>query len=522
MLKVLLVDDEPFILQGLAMMIDWEGEGFEIVGKVSNAREALKVLKREQPHLVIADIKMPQMTGLEFLEKVRREKLSDAYFVILSGYSDFDYVRTALLNECLDYMLKPVDRDELLMILGRVRKMHEQSEKKKLDDSLKEKEVFSRNIIPVIFGKYDEDNIAYVKQYLGECHGCRYICVELNPQGKDIRELSEPDKRKNQRELYQECLRLFPGEEYRCIFDVSLKEGSYDVGIIYSEELLDAAEGLSEQEYLVRLKNGLVGSVGFSIQVTVGNKVASLEKLSESGKTVLMERSFQGFEIRSEENRNWSFTDKKVKKHKIDELIHAIAVNEKAEIEEGTRQILEELKQTDEQVINMVVNYLMFELIHLASEQDENVNQQEVFRFIGENTFEQLNLEEGKNMIRLLLEYGDYLAQLRGNQSKGMLGKIEADLKENFRENLTLKDLGKKYFVNAAYLGQIFKKQYGESFKDYLNRIRIEEAAGLLLKTDKKVYEIAEEVGYRDIDYFINKFIGLKGCTPAKFRKQTK
>lgn len=385
MLRVLLVDDEPFILQGLAMMIDWQGEGFEIIGKVSNAKDALEVLRKENPHLVIADIKMPEMTGLEFLEKVRREKLSDAYFVILSGYSDFDYVHTALLNECLDYMLKPVNREELLMILGRVRTLYEQSEKKRRDDPKKEKNI----------------------------------------------------------------------------------------------------EALMMQFFL-----------GFEID----------------------ERDAQ------ENPTDWGLTDKRVEKHKIDELIHAIAMNDGEVIETGTRQLLEDLERMDERVITMVVNYLMFELIHLAYEQDKNVNQQEVFRFIGNSMFEQLNPEgTDTGMIRLFSEYGNYLAQLRGNQSKGgVLGQIETDLRENFRENLTLKDLSKKYYVNAAYLGQIFKKQYGESFKDYLNRIRIEEAAELLLKTDKKVYEIAEEVGYRDLDYFINKFIGMKGCTPAKFRKQIK
>ena len=114
------------------------------------------------------------------------------------------------------------------------------------------------------------------------------------------------------------------------------------------------------------------------------------------------------------------------------------------------------------------------------------------------------------------------MAQLKGNQAKGVLGKVENDLRENFRENLTLKDLSRKYYVNAAYLGQIFKKQYGESFKDYLNHIRIEKAVELLLHTDMRIYEIADAVGYKDMDYFINKFIAIKGCTPAKFRKQIK
>ena len=87
MLKVLLVDDEPFIMQGLKVIIDWENEGFEIAGTVSNGKEALQFLENENVDLVIADIRMPEMTGLELLETLRKDKKSDVYFVILSSIS---------------------------------------------------------------------------------------------------------------------------------------------------------------------------------------------------------------------------------------------------------------------------------------------------------------------------------------------------------------------------------------------------------------------------------------------------
>ena len=84
MLKVLLVDDEPFILQGLKILVDWNEEGFEIAGTASDGQEALDFLQLNQVDLIITDIKMPGMGGLELLEKIRKEKLSEAYFVILS------------------------------------------------------------------------------------------------------------------------------------------------------------------------------------------------------------------------------------------------------------------------------------------------------------------------------------------------------------------------------------------------------------------------------------------------------
>ena len=117
-------------------------------------------------------------------------------------------------------------------------------------------------------------------------------------------------------------------------------------------------------------------------------------------------------------------------------------------------------------------------------------------------------------------EYAEYLFQLRKNVSRGVLGMVEKEIRESFASNLTLKGLSEKYYVNSAYLGQLFRKKYGQSFKDYLNNYRIEQASNQLIHTDKKIIQIAEEVGYHDLDYFVNRFIQVKGCTPARFRKQ--
>ena len=113
MLKVLLVDDEPFIIQGLKVLIDWEQEGYMIAGTASNGKEAYDFLKKESVDLIIADIQMPVMTGLDLQEAIRKENLSNAYFVILSGYADFEYAKEAIALGSAYYLLKPVDPDEL-------------------------------------------------------------------------------------------------------------------------------------------------------------------------------------------------------------------------------------------------------------------------------------------------------------------------------------------------------------------------------------------------------------------------
>lgn len=131
-MKVLIADDEPFILQGLSVLIDWEAEGCEIVRKATNGMEALDYLRQNSVDLVISDIKMPEMSGLELLEKIRTEKISDAYFIFLSGYNEFAYAQKAMRYSCMDYLLKPVKKEALLERIREIRK--------KLDLTMLEKE----------------------------------------------------------------------------------------------------------------------------------------------------------------------------------------------------------------------------------------------------------------------------------------------------------------------------------------------------------------------------------------------
>ena len=129
MLKALLVDDEPFILQGLQLLIDWDKAGFE-VHTASNGEEAYEYLQSNSVDLIIADIKMPVMTGIELLKKIREDLNLDTYFIILSGYAEFAYARQALHYHCTDYILKPVEKDQLKSLLKKITDLAQQKTSK--------------------------------------------------------------------------------------------------------------------------------------------------------------------------------------------------------------------------------------------------------------------------------------------------------------------------------------------------------------------------------------------------------
>lgn len=526
MLKVLLVDDEPFILQGLQVLLDWNEKGFEIVGMASDGQEALQFLKQNSVDLIIADISMPGMTGLELLEKIRAEKISSAFFVILSGHADFSYAQKAIRYECSYYLLKPVEKDELVSVLHKVRVMNENNLAQKQMNQKMEQAYLARNMIAVILGKFDSVNLEYIRANLVLSPLVRYVEIKLD-ESNPGEELSDEEKRTYQRRIFEACRDFLDKDAGHCVFDVSGHEKIYDIGFVYCDYMAEYM-GIGEHEYFQRFWNYLQSSLSVSVNILVGKEVEDISNLTKSYTTVCMLRSFQGFHAKKdiqyyEEDVQVGANSVILCKKDLDSLVQAIEQNDQKKIVVCVTNFFEEMRKMElsEKIIHLNINYLLFQLIHLASEQDDGVNQEEILRLISESTFEEGIMRGSKEHItRFACEYGNYMVQLRRNVSRGILGDVEKEIQERYAENITLKELGEKYFVNSAYLGQLFRKKYGQSFKDYLNAYRIEQACIKLLRTDDKIYKVAEDVGYHDLDYFVNRFIDVKGCTPAKFRKQ--
>ena len=525
MLKVMLVDDEPFILQGLKILIDWEKEGYEIVAALSNGKEALDYLKENEVDLIISDIQMPVMTGLELLETIQKEGLSQARFAILTGFDDFSYAQRAIKNNSMDYILKPVQKKDILALLRNVSNLEKENKEKEGDRKKMEDAYLARNVIALIKGKYDESNIEYVKKHMQLSGKIRYVDIELVGELKE-RDEDDYDMRMLQHQLHNACRDVQKENLNHFIFDVSYDESSYDVGFIYCENMATRYD-MTDDDYLEGLTKKIEGVLLKPVRMICGKKVNDVSQIAKSYSSCRMLNSIKGFH---NEKRVYIYEDEVqieqksayLCKKSLDECIAAIEKNEKNQIEKSVEKLYEEMYNVGENynLVNLNINYLLFQLIHLASEQDDNVNQEEVIQYISENSFENsLSRGSREHMKNFALQYADYLMSLRKNVSRGILSSIEKDISEHYAENISLRNLGEKYYMNSSYLGQVFRKKYNVSFKDYLTNIRINEAAKMLLMSDKKINQIAEEVGYMDCDYFIRKFIEIKGCTPSKYRK---
>ena len=527
--NVLIVDDEPYIRQGLAVLIDWEAEGFCIAGEASDGAEAIDMLKKGHYDLVIADIRMPVMGGIELLKQTRASGLSSARFVILSGHYEFEYAKEAIRYSCTDYILKPIKQEELLSLLRNVSEDCQKVREAEEQEEYRDRAVMERHLTSIVLGKFDSINLDYVRTHLGESEHYRYVNIQLEMSDDRVGASDEQGKRAMQRRLYDYLRRILGRNSRHIIFDVNKQEDCYDVGFVFADQLADEMS-MTEKEYLEWFAQK-AQSLELAITIQAGCQVNSIEKLSDSFRSASIAklmRNFSGGGLSLDNERDQgekAFVDigYNEQKRRMDELIASVERGDRADIEKSVSELYRLMSESnmDYKSIELNMNYIMFSLLHLAAARDPNINQEEIVAYLIENAFDRgVSRGSQSHFLKFCLQYTEYLGQLNTPASRNVITKVEQEIKENYMQNISLKSLSEKHFINSAYLGQLFKKQYGTSFKDYLNTYHINVAAEMLLSTGKRVYEISEAVGYQSLDYFISRFVAVKGHTPTQYRKR--
>lgn len=526
-IKVMIVDDEPFIRQGLRILINWEKYGYTVCEEAANGHEAVKILEEKDVDLVITDIKMPGMDGLELIEYTRKHISEKIPFIILSGFYEFEYAKKAIKYDVADYVLKPVQREELINVLEEYKVLYYNQMEKYKKQEMSEKIIFDRNLISVVSGAFSSENIDHIREYLLSVVNVRYIRIEYDDTNDKYNKLTSEKKSNEQHRLY-EAMKTYLEEQMYHVYVPHVNDQEFYVGFIYAKALSEK-ENLREKEYIKELYQTLSQELPFKVILYIGQMVNNIKEISESYRSALIAKNFQSYtkvmdiafydEIKNEIGTNKYPVDKEV----IDNLVKAIEENNKDTIDQRVDNLYQHFKElvADPEMIKISVDYLLFNLISLAKELYPDFDQEEVSNMISQGGYEQMAVRgSASHMKKFAYEFSDYLNSLRKHTFGGVLVDVEREILDNYKDNLTLKFLSEKYYINSAYLGQIFKKHFGVSFKDYLNNYRIDKACEMLLRTDDKIYEIAEAVGFNNTDYFISKFVQLKGTTPLQFRKQ--
>lgn len=526
MIKVMIVDDEPYIRQGLKILINWEQHGFEICEEAANGTEAIKILEKTHIDLVITDIKMPGMDGLELIEYTKEHISKNVRFIILSGFYEFEYAKKAIKYDVADYVLKPVQREELLKVLEDYKEsFYRQLESAKIQE-FSERIIYDSYLESLVTGGNNAESISFVSKYLIDTRNVRYIRIEYDATNDAYSQLPSEEKAKEQGKLF-DAIKVYLGEHSYHAYIPQKDNHDFIVGLVYARKL--AEESMQDEKaYIKGLYDTLKFALAYSIIFYIGQREDDISTISESYKSAVIAKNFQLYSNVTDISFYDEIKDKistsaySIDKELIDELIKAIEVNDNELIRMKVNNLYQHFKElvAEPNIIKLSMDYLLFNLISIAKSLDPDFNQEEVYKMISQGGYGQTSIRGSVNHFKkFALEFSDYLSSLRKHAMGGVLTEIEREITENYMSNLSLKSLSEKYYINSAYLGQIFKKQFGISFKDYLNNYRIERACDLLLRSDGKIYEISEAVGFNNTDYFISRFVLLKGVTPLQYRK---
>lgn len=500
MLNVLLVDDEPNVRQGLKMMIPWDELELCVIGEGNDGDDGLLKMLSMQPDIVIADVKMPGKTGIEMTEEAIGKGF-EGKVIILSGYSDFTYAKEAIALGVESFVLKPVDEDELIECLKSAR---DKILKERESDFRREKgcEYISEQISKgLLTGDEATVRDAEKNGYRFPCYDTAIICsVDSDTQGIKTSVISSVAK-------------FF--ENYGNVDVVSMDLSGFQAVVFKGWKYSNV------MELLYRLSK----SFGGEVFIAVGRTVLTPAEINRSYMSAyeLYKNRFlyMHYGVVTDEVLNSGSDIPSADVSQLTAQIYAyMEINDTVKLEKTVDSFMETMRSRKYSPERVKVSCITL-VMDIYSKVSKNSNEKKPDDMLGDSLIADIGEKNSLYDIVKLLKatFTEVSNVYFGRTTKSTMERVVQYIKSNYNQELRLELLANIFGYNSAYLGKVFHQYTGENFNNYLDEIRITEAKRLLTKEEYKVYEVAEMVGYSNINYFHNKFKKYVGVSPLAYKK---
>ncbi|MFC0470674.1 response regulator [Halalkalibacter kiskunsagensis] len=525
MMKVIITDDEIQVRKGLRMKVDWEEEGFEIVAEASNGKEALELLENGVVDLIITDMRMPIMDGVE-LAKHCHEQFPNVKVIVLSGYSDFDFVRGSMKEGVRDYLLKPVAPDELEEALRRIRKEIEEEKQNQLEsDRMRQlvhshlQEVQDQYFLHLV--KEEWLQLAMVKERLHQLQleelAHEFVTVQFVTV--EIRENDDKSKRLKEFGLPFQLLCKEIAKEHAGAY--SFYDPNY-TNMVQFLQLTDSKTPNRTSDLVKNVQENVKKYLHLETVIGIGNVVRGLKEFRNGYISSLL--AWSQSQLGSESQViDETGTREEVFDFSPDferRLTNAIENVDFEVFKENLKKVLGRGENQSVMSFSMAANRVLFLLGSLAKKYDiETKDIQSTIwncqQRIWELTSQHKVMEYLMQLAQLIVEK---VRAARFSNHK-LIDSIKHYLDEHYANEISLTSLSKLFHINSAYLSETFKNKVGQNFSDYLVSIRMEKAKQFLQDKHLKIIDVANLVGFSSSGYFSTVFKKHFGQTPVEFRK---
>ena len=543
MLKIFLAEDEVVVRETIKRMIPWEELGFELVGEAADGEMALPLLIRQQPDLLITDIKMPFMDGLT-LARLAKKEIPGLKVVILSGYDDFNYAKQAIGIGVEDYLLKPITKNALIERLSEIRSRyeHEKTQKEYYEKFQREMQAYEKNSSRDFFEALVDGSMDMMEVYKrAEKLGLDIVAEAYNVL---IFTMNCDEDFSGQRDEYSsweaESLELlenfFAGHSSAMLFRSNIF--SYGVLLKGQRETIEENTRACVDEIRKILSRQDGRREWF---LAVGQSVERLSQIQKSYHTA--SRAFSqrylydenilyydemetmehpGGQAETEDNAYLQKVDVNALNPAILQKFLSNGLQE--ETENFVKDYFYAIGQEPMESLvfrNYVILNVRFSVISFIkglgcdTNEMESADTEEVLAESGKNM--EIAITYAKKMISQAIEIRD---QNSGNKNRSIL-KTAVDFIDShyMDEEISLNTVANVANVSSNHFSALFSQNMGQTFIEYLTTLRMNKAKELLRCTGMRSSEIAGEIGYKDAHYFSYLFKKTQGMTPSDYRK---
>jgi two-component system response regulator YesN len=536
MFSLLVVEDEDMIRNKILNNINWKENGFSEIFCASDGLEALEIAKKNNIDIVITDIQMPKMNGIQLIREIKclnRRVRS----IIITAYAEFEYAKESVKLNVDDFILKPFKSKDLLVIVRRVaeeiiRERNERSEIENLRKQLHEnKNALKEKFFHDLLGNSFIGNIDNDLDYLGLSN----LSGEFNIAVVNINNFIDLIQGNDEEQKYICNLTLFNwinkflsgydqiGEDNNSIIDYTVINYRLDqIVIIFhkdTEVVIPAFDELIDRG---------AKDLGFNLTVGIGNKYLSLSDMYISYKeacSAAMLCCIYGkgaVYLFNDINLGNKLYSKQLHILVNTRLYEDIKIGAYEEIKKDIVDIIMQIKSSKLELdaVNTIVNNIVLLSCKTINELGYNI-----FEIMDSKFSLNFSINEINDLVQLeewlfgfFFKVNGYISQKRNNRNETLISKIKDYIDDNYSGNISLTGISKTFGLSSGYLSSLFCEFIGLNFIDYLSNLRIQKAKTLLKNTDLRIYEIAEKVGYNDAYYFSTAFKKIVGINPTDYR----
>ena len=536
-IAAVIAEDELWLRKRLVSTIDWSSYGISEVYEAEDGGEALEIALKEKPDIVITDIRMPELSGIDLMKKLNENSIFSK-MIVVSGYDDFEYAQGALRMGAINYLLKPVDEEELL---DSVKRCVEELKKEKNKETVFDKqsaasEMLMEHIYEDLIFETSEKRTEELLQKLSrkEIGFPFQSAAVVNMQVREHTFFVNDKVKSDMWSVYQWLRRNLQEDCYECQY--LYMRGSQIVLLLFGDD--------PEAKFMERVENWV------QLILEALQKELNISLFMAAGDVT---DDFSGI------HRSYEMAQKKIKEKRAEEKRILALRNQETEQELNTRfddvygeydfkLLIKEIRNGDSEkaqtelqailqsssrrlqsadMMKLQLFYMNFInriagacLPECEAYADELAMQcMTVMReliYIGSDTIVTEMWDCLRKFVEKLVEV---YQENNGKRKHWMIDQVLQYVEENYNTALSTRDIAGRFFMNTSYFSKLFHEQMGCTFSNYLINVRVEKAKMMLTQTNMKLYDIAEAVGYTNVQYFSTIFKEKEGLTPSAFRQ---